>query len=361
LKKLKNSYNIAIIEGDGIGPAIISEAKRVLEVLQEKFNFQLEYVDAPMGDRVKETSGEPVPKKSIELFLKSDAALKGPVGETTKDLVQALRFDLDLYANVRPAKSYSSISPPALRPDIDLVVIRENTEGLYRSIENEIIPGVWTATGVYTESACERVSRFSFDLAKNRMIKGGKGEVVLAHKANIFRKTHGMFRDIFRNVSKDYPDIKYRDLYADAVCALLVKEPQKFDVILAENLIADLLSDLAGQIAGGLGMTAATNFNIEKRIGYFEPTHGCAYDIAGTNKANPIGQISSAGLMLDFLGTYHEDNRLSKAAQVIETSVARYLTESENQDLPIELGGKAGTEIVGKNISMIASTSSTKS
>jgi 3-isopropylmalate dehydrogenase len=248
-----------------------------------------------------------------------------------------------------------------LRPDIDLVVIRENTEGLYRSLENEIIPGVWTTAGVYTESACERVSRFSFDLAKSRLSRGGKGEVVLAHKANIFRKTHGMFRDIFRKVSKDYPDIKCRDLYADAVCALLVKEPQKFDVILAENLIADLLSDLAGQIAGGLGMTAATNFNIEKRIGYFEPTHGCAYDIAGTNKANPIGQISSAGLMLDFLGTYHQDKRLIEAAQAIEVSVAKYLTQSKNEELPIELGGKADTETVGKIIAKIASTSSTKS
>lgn len=361
MKKLKDSYKIAIIEGDGIGPDIVNEAKKVLELLQKRFEFQLEYTDAPMGDQVKEDTGEPVPEKSLEIFLKSDAALKGPVGETTRDLVQALRFNLDLYANVRPAKSYSSISPPALRPDIDLVVIRENTEGLYRSLENEIIPGVWTTAGVYTENACERVSRFSFDLAKSRLRKGGKGEVVLAHKANIFRKTHGMFRNIFRKVSKDYPDIKCRDLYADAVCALLVKEPQKFDIILAENLIADLLSDLAGQIAGGLGMTAATNFNIEKRIGYFEPTHGCAYDIAGTNKANPIGQISSAGLMLDFLGTYHQDKRLTEAAQAIEVSVAKYLTQSKNEELPIELGGKADTETVGKIIAKIASTSSTKS
>jgi 3-isopropylmalate dehydrogenase len=361
LKKLKESYKIAIIEGDGIGPDIVNEARKILELLQERFNFKLEYVDAPMGDQIKESSGDPVPKESLEIFLKSDAALKGPVGETTRDLVQALRFNLDLYANVRPAKSYSSISPPALRPDIDLVVIRENTEGLYRSLENEVIPGVWTTAGVYTESACERVSRFSFDLAKSRLNRGGKGEVVLAHKANIFRKTHGMFRDIFRKVGKDYPDIKYRDLYADAVCALLVKEPHKFDVILAENLIADLLSDLAGQIAGGLGMTAATNFNIEKRIGYFEPTHGCAYDIAGTNKANPIGQISSAGLMLDFLGTYHQDKRLKEAAQAIEVSVGKYLTQSKNEELPIELGGKADTVTVGKIIAKIASTFSTKS
>ncbi len=361
MKKLKNPYKIAIIEGDGIGPDIVNEAKKVLSLLQERFNFQLEYVDAPMGDQVKEASGDPVPKKSLEIFLKSDAALKGPVGETTRDLVQALRFNLDLYANVRPAKSYPSISPPALRPDIDLIVIRENTEGLYRSLENEVIPGVWTTAGVYTESACERVSRFSFDLAKSRLNNNGKGEVVLAHKANIFRKTHGMFRDIFRKVSKDYPEIKCRDLYADAVCALLVKEPQNFDIILAENLIADLLSDLAGQIAGGLGMTAATNFNIEKRIGYFEPTHGCAYDIAGTNKANPIGQISSAGLMLDFLGTYHQDKRLTEAAQIIEISVSKYLTDSKNEELPIELGGKADTENVGNIITKIASTSSAKS
>ena len=132
---MKDSYKIAIIEGDGIGPDIVSEAKKVLELLQKRFDFRLEYTDAPMGDQVKDSSGEPVPEKSLEIFLKSDAALKGPVGETTRDLVQALRFNLDLYANVRPAKSYSSICPPALRPDIDLVVIRENTEGLYAGVE----------------------------------------------------------------------------------------------------------------------------------------------------------------------------------------------------------------------------------
>jgi len=350
LEKLKETYRIAIIDGDGIGPDIMREAKRVLEAAQKKFNFKLQYVDAPMGDKVKESTGEPVPKKSLETFLESDAGLKGPVGETTRDLVQALRFNLDLYANVRPAKSYPSITPPALRPDIDVIVIRENTEGLYRSLENEIIPGVWTAAGVYTEKACERISRFSFELARKRLSRGGKGEVVLAHKANIFRKTHGMFRDIFRAASKDYPEIRARDLYADAVCALLVKEPHKFDVIVAENLIADLLSDLAGQIAGGLGMTAATNFSMEKGIGYFEPTHGAAYDIAGTNKANPIGQISSAGLMMDFLGTYHKDKRLTDAAESIERSVERYLVSSKPDELPMELGGKADTEKVGRII-----------
>ena len=350
LKKLKEKYTIAVIDGDGIGPDIMKEARRVLEATRKKFNFTLQYENAPMGDKVKETAGEPVPRKSLETFLGSDAGLKGPVGETTRDLVQALRFNLDLYANVRPAKSYPSITPPALRPDIDMVVIRENTEGLYRSLENEVIPGVWTTAGVYTEKACERISRFSFELARKRLGRGGKGEVVLAHKANIFRKTHGMFRDIFRAVSKDHPDIRARDLHADAVCALFVKEPHKFDVVLAENLIADLLSDLAGQVAGGLGMTAATNFNMEKGIGYFEPTHGAAYDIAGTNKANPIGQISSAGLMLDFLGSYHKDKRLTDAAESIELSVKQYLTGSSPDMLPIELGGKADTEKVGKTI-----------
>ncbi|MGQ9543167.1 MAG: isocitrate/isopropylmalate dehydrogenase family protein [Candidatus Bathyarchaeia archaeon] len=350
---MKDTYRIAIIEGDGIGPDIVREARRVLDSVQDKFGFRLKYVEAPMGDRVKEATGEAVPKKSLETFLESDAGLKGPVGESTRDLVQALRFNLDLYANIRPAKSYSTITPPALRPDIDMIVVRENTEGLYRAMEDEVIPGVWTTTGVYTEKACERITRLSFDLAKNRLGKGGKGEVVLAHKANIFRKTHGMFREIFRKVGGEYPEVKARDLYADAVCALLVKEPQRFDVIVAENLIADLLSDLAGQIAGGLGMTAATNFNPERGIGYFEPTHGCAYDIAGTNKANPIGQISSAGLMLEFLGTHHKDKRLLEAAHSVELAIERYLKSSGRSELPIELGGRADTRMVGERISKL--------
>ena len=169
---MKHVYEIAVIEGDGLGPEIVKEAKRVLKFAQKKFNFRLKYTDAPMGDKVRKVSGQPVPKESLEVFLRSDAGLKGPVGETTKDIVQALRFNLDLYANVRPARSYPSITPPALRPDIDIIVIRENSEGLYRSIENEITPGLWTTAGVYSEKACKRISRFTFEYAKKRLKKG---------------------------------------------------------------------------------------------------------------------------------------------------------------------------------------------
>ena len=169
----------------------------------------------------------------------------------------------------------------------------------------------------------------------------------MVHKANIFRKTHGLYREISKELSQSYPDIEYHDCYADALCALLVRHPQEYDVIVSENLIGDLLSDLAGQIAGGLGMTAGTNINYETKKGYFEPTHGCAPDIKGTKKANPIGQIRSAGLMLEFLGLLHQDERCQRAFSILERAITDYLTQSDPKDLPIELGGTANTERVG--------------
>jgi len=298
-----------------------------------------------------EETGIAIPSKSVETFRKCDAALKGPVGENVLDFVVGFRQEFDLYANIRPAISYPSICPPALRPDINIVVIRENSEGLYKSIENEVVDGVWTATGVYTVKGSERIANFSFDYARKRLKQGiGRGEVVVATKKNIFRKSHGMFYGAFERVSHKYPDIKFTHYYADAVCAYLVRRPQDFDVIASENLLADLLSDLAGEVAGGLGMTAGTNINIETKTGLFEPTHGCAPDIAGTGKADPIGQIRAAGLMLEFLGTVHNDEKCADASILIEKAIQHLLTREKKENFPIELGGKSDTYSVGHKI-----------
>lgn len=352
-KIAKKTYGICEIPGDGIGPEIISATKEVLQAAQDASGFQLRYHLAPCGDRVKKETGTAIPKESIETFKKCDAALKGPVGDTVRDFVVAFRQQFDLYANVRPAISYPSICPPTLRPDINLVIIRENSEGLYKSIESEITDGIWTATAVYTVKACERIARFSFEYAKKRLAGGtGKGEVVVATKKNIFRKTHGMFYEAFKKVSDKYLDIKFTHFYADAMCAHLVKRPQDFDVITSENLLADLLSDLAGQVAGDLGMTAGTNINPETKMGLFEPTHGCAPDIAGTGKANPIGQIRSAALMLEFIGTVHDDERCIKASVLVEKAIEHLLTKEKKENLPIELGGKSNSYYVGHKMAV---------
>jgi 3-isopropylmalate dehydrogenase len=347
----KKVYEICEIPGDGIGPEIMGAAKKVTDAIEEIYGIKIKYRSAPCGDKVKNATGSAVPEESVKIFDECDAGLKGPVGESVRDLVVAFRQRFGLYVNIRPAVSYPNICPPALRPDINLVVIRENSEGMYRSIENEVIPGVWVVSGVYTKEICSRLARFTFKYALKRLKMGrGKGIVACAHKANIFTKSHRMFYDAFQEISVEYPEIKLESYYADAMCAHLIKRPQEFDVIVSENLLADLLSDLAGQIAGGLGMTAGTNINPEKRKGLFEPTHGAALDIAGTGKANPIGMIRSVALMFEFLGEVYEDKKCFEASIAIEKSIEHMLTQKKREMLPIELGGKLNCDQVGQQL-----------
>jgi isocitrate/isopropylmalate dehydrogenase len=330
---------------------------KLLDFVQKRFHFAIEYSVVPAGDSALKEFGEALPQKSVDQFSKADACLKGPVGETIQDINQRLRFDFDLYANIRPAISCPGITPPALRPDIDITVIRENSEGFYRALESEIEPGIWTSTGVFTEKGAKRIAEVTFQYAKKRTHRNDHDrKVTLATKANIFRKTHSMYLRIFREVAQRYSEIKFDHVYADALCARLVREPQNFDVVVSENLLADLISDLAGQIAGGLGMTPGTNINYETKHAYFEPTHGSAPDIAGKNIANPIGQIRSAKMMLEYLALVNDDPRLGEAATSIESGIQTLLNSANKKILPVEVGGKAGPlEIAETIISSIPS------
>jgi 3-isopropylmalate dehydrogenase len=344
----KKTYQICVIEGDGIGPEIMSATKKVIGSIEKSYNIKIEYIEAPCGDNAKEEFGSAVPEESIKIFQESDAGLKGPVGESVRDLFLAFRKRFQLYVNIRPAISYPGICPPALRSDINLAVIRENSEGIYRAMENEVMPGIWTVTGVYTKEICDRLAHYSFKYALKRLKTGrGKGIVACAHKANIIRKSHGMFFKAFEEVSSNYPDIKLENYYADAVCVHLLRRPQEFDVVVSTNLLADLISDLAGQIAGGLGMTAGTNINPENKMGLFEPTHGSAPDIVGTGKANPIGMIRSVALMFEFLAESYNDKDCANASISIEKSIERMFTDEKKETMPIELGGRSNCEQVG--------------
>ena len=336
------------MRGDGIGGEIVDATISLLESIQERNNFKLHYTFVPAGDSALEEFGDPLPRESVEEFANSDACLKGPVGETIGDINQRLRFGFDLYANIRPARSYKGICPPALRPDIDLIVIRENSEGFYRAIETEVEPGIWTTTGVFTEKGARRLAKLAFSYASRDY---RKKKVTLATKANIFRKTHGLYLKAFQETAQHFTGVTFEHLYADALCARLVRDPQNFDVIVSENLLADLISDLAGQIAGGLGMTPGTNINYETKHAFFEPTHGSAPDIAGKHIANPIGQIRSAALMLDFLDFVNHDTRLAQSAMCIEKGIASLLNSPNKEALPIELGGAANTQRVAQSIS----------
>ena len=348
----KKSYKICLMRGDGIGPEIFESTLHLLDAAFDKYKIQVEYEEVPAGDSALKEHGDALPKKSVEAFAESDACLKGPVGESVMVINQKLRFDFDLYANIRPAKSYPAICPPALRPDIDVIVVRENSEGFYRAIENEVVPAVWTCADIFTEKGARRIADFSFRyLAANK--RRNDATLALATKANIFRKTHGLYLSVFKEVAENYPNIRFEHYYADALCARLVREPQKYDMIVSENLIADLLSDLAGQVAGGLGMTPGTNINYETKHAYFEPTHGCAPDIAGKNIANPIGLIRAGALMLEYLGMVNDDVKLKEVSRSIESAVETLLNSNDKLTLPFEIGGRANASKVTETLTSI--------
>jgi 3-isopropylmalate dehydrogenase len=329
--------DLVVFPGDGIGPEIVEESLRVLAVVSSTagIKFRLHYCN--IGDAVKDRTGVAVPQEALELFGQHKLALKGPVGESVGDFVSRVRIGFDLYANVRPVKSYPRISPPALRGDIDLVVVRENLEDVYIAKENQINPGVWKLEGIFSQKECERIAKYSFELARSRRKK-----LAIGHKANILRRTHGLFAGVFEEVSKAYADVAFESYYADALSALLVRRPHDFDVIACPNLIGDILSDLAAEVGGGLGLAGSANINPETGMGLFEPTHGSAPDIAGKKIADPISEIRCASLMLKFLSTSQGD-LYSSAAATIDEAISRYLGNSALDALPIHLGGKAGT------------------
>jgi isopropylmalate/isohomocitrate dehydrogenase-like protein len=317
-------YKIAVIPGDGIGQSVVPEAVRVLKSTDLKFEFQCMEVGYEVFKRV----GTPVPEDVMSQIKETQACLFGaattPVGVPNyRSAIVTLRGALDLYANVRPVKSYPIRG--YLR-DIDLVIVRENTEGLYSGVEFETENSAFTVR-VITRKACERIAKFAFDLAMKRRKK-----LTVVTKANIMRKTCGLFREVSLLVARGYPKVEVDELFVDTAAMKLVLKPQMFDVILTSNLFGDILSDEAAGLVGGLGL--APSANIGEEYALFEPVHGSALDIAGKGIANPIAAILSAKMMLNFLG---ED----KWAERIENAVVAVLKEGKH--LTPDLGGNSTT------------------
>lgn len=327
-------YRIALIRGDGIGPEQSSATLKLLSAMREYVGIDFEIIEAEAGDACLERRGIALPQETIELLKRSHACLKGPVGESAADVIVKLRLMFDLYANVRPAKSLPNV--PALRPDIDLVIVRENTEDLYKGYEYEI-DGAAIALRVITKRGCERIARYAFELAKHR-----KKKVVAVHKANVMKITCGLFAKTCREISKNYPDVKYSEMYVDAAAMNLIRNPQEFDVIVTTNMFGDILSDEAAQVVGGLGLAPAANIGEDFAI--FEPVHGCAPDIAGKNIANPTSMILSSAMMFEWLGMKYGDERCKAAARLIERAVEEVLREGV---LTPDLGGDATTDKFG--------------
>ncbi|XES76596.1 MAG: isocitrate/isopropylmalate dehydrogenase family protein [Candidatus Bathyarchaeia archaeon] len=327
-----SKYTISVIQGDGIGPELTEATLEILEAVQERFGIEFDIVYADAGDTCNEQRGVPLPEDSVQKIKDSHACLKGPVGETAADVIVKLRLMFDLYANLRPIKTYPAAV--AARPDIDMFFVRENTEDVYKGLEYAI-GDTTLCLRVITKQACERIAKRAFEMAR---LRNGKKKVTAIHKANVMRVTDGLFASVCREVSKQYPDIAFNELYVDAASMRLIKQPEEFDVLCTCNMFGDILSDEAAQLVGGLGM--APGANIGDNFALFEPIHGSAPNRAGKQTANPLSMILSAKMMLDWLGERYEDDTCIKAAAAIEDAVVQTL---EARNTVPDLGGDKTT------------------
>ena len=314
-------YNIAVIPGDGIGKEVMEAALHILDA--STVGFEYNFADA--GDDTAEKTGVALPKETIDIVKQSQACLFGAAGESAADVIVKLRRELDLYVNLRPIKSYPGTK--SLFEDIDFVIVRENTEGLYSGIEEYTEEGA-TAVRVITNKASERICRFAFEYA----VKTDRDKVTAVHKANVLKKTDGIFKDNFYKVAEEFTDLELDDKYVDATAMFLITQPKMFDVIVTTNLFGDILSDEGAGLVGGLGLIPSAN--IGEKYGLFEPVHGSAPLIAGKGIANPSAMVLSAVMMLEYLGEIEEARKLEK-------SLIRVLTESKI--VTKDLGGTAST------------------
>jgi len=321
------THEIAVIPGDGIGREVTPAAVDVLSALPIDFEF----VQAAAGDETKAETGEALPQSTRDIAAEADATLFGAAGETAADVILPLRSVVDSFANVRPARAYPGVE--AVKPETDLVFIRENTEGVYSGIESEITDGVTTLTRVITEEASRNIAEFGFRFAK----RNGYDDVTIAHKANVMRLTDGLFLETAERVAADR-GAAYDTAIMDALATHLVTHPEDYGVVICPNLAGDMLSDLAAGLVGGLGLLPSANVGEDNAL--FEPVHGSAPDIAGRGIANPAAMILSAALLLDHFE--YED----EAAAVREAVEA---TLSDGPRTP-DLGGDAGTDEVTEAI-----------
>ncbi|NOY11151.1 MAG: NAD-dependent isocitrate dehydrogenase [Archaeoglobi archaeon] len=296
---------VAVIPGDGIGKEVMDAAMLILERLEMPF----EYVWLEAGDEAEKKYGKPLPDETLEEVRKSDAVLFGAAGETAADVIVRLRQELNTFANIRPARTFRGVE--SIHSDVNMVIVRENTECLYKGLEFEVADGVTEAVRVITREASEKIVRYGFELAKRE----GRKRVTALHKANVMKKTCGLFKQVFYEVAGEYEGIEANDYYIDAACMYMAMRPQMFDVIVTTNMFGDIVSDLAAGVVGGLGL--APSANIGERHAIFEPVHGAAFDIAGKGIANPTAMILTACMMLRHFGYLSEAERVERAVEKV--------------------------------------------
>jgi isocitrate dehydrogenase (NAD+) len=319
-------HTITLIPGDGIGPEIVAATVRIIE----STGVEIEWETHIIGAQALEKYGTTIPEATIESIRRNKTALKGPlttpIGKGFTSVNVGLRKALDLYANVRPVKALPNVE--CRYPELDLVIVRENTESLYAGLEHEVVPGVVESLKIITEKASTRISRYAFEFAKLH----GRKKVTVMHKANIMKLSDGLFRDCFYNMAKEFPDIEADDKIIDNACMQLVMRPEQFDVMVLENLYGDIVSDLCAGLIGGLGL--APGANIGEQGAVFEAVHGSAPDIAGQGIANPTALLMSGILMLRHL------NEMD-AAKRVEDAMFAVFTEGKVRTK--DLGGNAKT------------------
>ncbi|MFT4604832.1 MAG: isocitrate dehydrogenase (NAD+) [Rhodothermales bacterium] len=313
------AHRITLIPGDGIGPEVTAATVQVLEATGCAFSWDRQ---EKVGADSVEAGGEPLPESVLESIRTNKTALKGPVttpvGKGFKSVNVQLRQKLDLFANVRPAKSLPGLETPF--KDVDLIIFRENTEGLYSGLESyDERHGIADSIARISKVGSERIIRFCFEFAQRQ----GRKQITVVHKANILKLTSGMFLRLAREVAEEYPEIEFNDRIVDNMCMQLVVHPQQYDCIVTTNLFGDILSDLAAGLVGGLGVIAGANIGEEYSV--FEAVHGSAPDIAGQNKANPTALIRSGEMMLRHLGEFSAATALHAGIMEIYTE-GKYLT-----------------------------------
>jgi len=321
---------VCLLPGDGIGPEVTSAARRVLEAA----GADLEWIECPAGAHAAEQYGDVLPAQTLEAIRHHRFALKGPVttpiGKGFTSVNVRLRKALNLYAAVRPVRNLPGIK--TRYDNVELVVVRENTEGLYSGIENEITPGVVTSLKVATEKGCTRISKFAFEYAIERK----RRKVTLIHKANIMKLTDGLFMNCARRVHEELaPEIEYNELIIDNTCMQLVRDPSQFDILLCENLYGDVISDLCAGLVGGLGVVPGANIGEEGAV--FEAVHGSAPDIAGKGIANPLAIIMSSVMMMNHIGKTDVADRIKAAYNAV-------LAEGNPAVLTPDIGGRGTTK-----------------
>jgi isocitrate dehydrogenase (NAD+) len=324
---------VVLIPGDGIGPEVSSAAKEVVAAA----GVSIDWVEAHAGVAAAERFGDPLPEATLEAVRRHRVALKGPcttpIGEGFRSINVRLRQGLDLFASVRPVRTLPGVQVPF--DHVDLVVVRENTEGLYSGLEHVVVPGVIESLRIVTRAAAERIVRFAFELARRE----GRRRVTFCHKVDVMRLSDGLFLDAARDVAEAYPFIEFEERSIDNLCMELALDPSRFDVLVMENLFGDVISDLCAGLVGGLGLVPGAN--IGERYAMFEAVHGSAPDIAGKGLANPIAIIRSAALLLDHVGQ-------RRAAQRVEAAVERTLERGKG--LTRDLNGDGTTRTLTDEI-----------